>query len=47
MSKTTIEKSTLPSTDNQIEISTVIQTKTTIVNNNTEYDKIDDNKEES
>jgi len=47
MSKTTIEKSTLSSTDNQIEISTVIQTKTTIVNNNTEYDKIDDDKEES
>ena len=47
MSETTIKKSTLPSTDNQMEISTVIQTKTTIVNNNTEYDKIDDNKEES
>jgi len=40
MSKTTIEKSTLQNTDNQLEILTVFQT--TIVNNNTKIDKIID-----
>ena len=41
MSETTIEKSTLQNTDNEIEVSTVFQT--TIVNNNSKYDKIIDN----
>ena len=45
MSETTIKKSTLSNPDNEIEISTTFHT--TIVNNNTEYDKVDDDKEES
>lgn len=41
MSQTTIEKSTIPDTDNVIEISTIFQT--TFVNNNTEFDEIIEN----
>lgn len=40
MSETTLEKSTLQNTDNQIEISTVFQI--TIVNSNTKIDRIID-----
>ena len=45
MSETTIMKSTLSNPDNEIEVLTTFQTKTTIVNNNTEYDKVDDEEE--
>ena len=44
MSQTTIEKSTLPNTINEIKVSTTFQT--IIVNNNTQYDEIDDYKKE-
>ncbi len=44
MSQTTIEKSTLPNTANEIEISTTFQI--TIVNNNIRYEELDGNKQE-